>query len=281
MTDRQKSTHPLHVSDCFLSFKAKSFACSSLLPLSLTLSLPPPPFSSLTILGYRKMSVLFLYIFFLFCCCCCFAASFGSCSLTVLWPCSNPASPVCVSLHHCCLSILLSSLTPSFTLSLPLSLSLPLRFCAMPQGPPGPQGSPHPQPPPPNSMMGPHSQVKLPLSPSLSLSLSLSFCVFCYLQSFGNWVSQCWCVMLWHSSQLNAFALPPVATNLAVRHAEWYFIFGTFLMWGNFILFISVSVLYVTSLRWRPERSPHQDGQPGRWHTKYRHDTEHVSVTQG
>lgn len=40
MTDRQKSTHPLHLlhlSVSFLSFKAKSFACSS--PLSLSLSL--------------------------------------------------------------------------------------------------------------------------------------------------------------------------------------------------------------------------------------------------
>lgn len=43
----------------------------------------------------------------------------------------------------------------------------------MPQGPPGPQGSPHPQPPPPNSMMGPHSQVMLPLPLSLSFSLFL------------------------------------------------------------------------------------------------------------
>lgn len=143
------------------------------LSLSRCLSLlPPSPLLPSWDIG--KWASYFCTFFVLFCCCCCFAASFGSCSLTVLWPCSNPASPVCVSLHHCCLSILLSSLTPSFTLSLPLSLSLPLRFCAMPQGPPGPQGSPHPQPPPPNSMMGPHSQVKLPLSPSLSLSLSRS-----------------------------------------------------------------------------------------------------------
>lgn len=45
----------------------------------------------------------------------------------------------------------------------------------MPQGPPGPQGSPHPQPPPPNSMMGPHSQVTLPLPLSL-FSLFFAIC---------------------------------------------------------------------------------------------------------
>ncbi len=48
----------------------------------------------------------------------------------------------------------------------------------MPQGPPGPQGSPHPQPPPPNSMMGPHSQVTLPLPLSLFLSV---FAICCHL----------------------------------------------------------------------------------------------------
>lgn len=78
-------------------------------------------------------------------------------------------------------------------------------FCTVPQGPPGPQGSPHPQPPPPNSMMGPHAQVTLRLS--LSSSISLFFIsIYFYFYSDGNIGSQCWCFMLWHSSQLSALS---------------------------------------------------------------------------
>lgn len=95
-----------------------------------------------------------------------------------LLPCSNPAS-----FSDPLLSLLFPFSLSLFCLILPLSLllssSLPLLFCAMPQGPPGPQGSPHPQPPPPNSMMGPHSQVTLPLP------LSLFFSVFAICGHLG------------------------------------------------------------------------------------------------
>lgn len=166
MTDRQKSTHPLHLSVSFLSFKAKSFACSSLLSLSLLLCLV-----------HENEHLIFVHFYF-------FCATFWFLHSNCPLPCSNPAS----------LSAPLLSLSVSRSLFLssshpPLSpssiLLLASLFCAVPQGPPGPQGSPHPQPPPPNSMMGPHSQVTLPLP------LSLPFLCFCYLRSFGNAGSQC------------------------------------------------------------------------------------------
>lgn len=139
---------------------------------------------------YMKMSALFLYIFKKK------LRHFGSCAPTILCP----AVTLLVSLPLCChfffsLLSFSSCHPPLWPSSIFLLASL---FCAMPQGPPGPQGSPHPQPPPPNSMMGPHSQVTLPLPP---------FSLFLFLQSFGNAGSQCWCFMLWHSSQLKLNAL--------------------------------------------------------------------------
>lgn len=129
-------------------------------------------------------------------------ALFCSVSFTTF---STFKSYFCTFLHHTLVLALQTVLCPAVTLLLsvplfcqlcfllPLSLFvsssppsiflLASLFCAMPQGPPGPQGSPHPQPPPPNSMMGPHSQVTLPLP------LSRFFSVCC-LRSFGNaWFS--------------------------------------------------------------------------------------------
>lgn len=138
---------------------------------------------------YMKRSILFLYIF-----CATLWFLHSNCPL----PCSNPASLSLPLFCHFCFSLPLSLFVSSSALSPSSVFLLASLFCAMPQGPPGPQGSPHPQPPPPNSMMGPHSQVMLPLP------LSLFLLCFCYLRSFGNAGSQCWCFMLWHSSQLNA-----------------------------------------------------------------------------
>lgn len=75
MTDRQKSIHPLHLSFSlslpFLSFKAKPFACSPLLSLSL-------------LLCSVHVNILFLYI--------CFAPHFWFLHSDCPLPCSNPAS---------------------------------------------------------------------------------------------------------------------------------------------------------------------------------------------
>lgn len=174
-----KRAHILAISLSLFSHSRLSHLLALLFPVSL-----------LYCVRYMKIHILFLYTF-------CSPHFFFFLHSNCLLPCSNPAS-----FSDPLLSLLFPFSLPLFCLILPLSLllssSLPLLFCAMPQGPPGPQGSPHPQPPPPNSMMGPHSQVTLPLP------LSLFFSVFCYLRSFGNADSQCWCFMLWHSSQLNA-----------------------------------------------------------------------------
>lgn len=89
-----------------------------------------------------------------------FCSTLWSLPSNCLLPCSNPASvsrSLLLSLPHLPSSFFLHASS----------------FCAMPQGPPGPQGSPHPQPPPPNSMMGPHSQVTLPLPLSLCFGYRL------------------------------------------------------------------------------------------------------------
>lgn len=253
MTDRQKSTHPLHLSVSSLSFKAKSFACSSLLSLSVCLCL-----SSLLshCVWYMKVSILFLYIF-----CGTLWFLLSDCPL----PCSNPAS-----LFASLLSPLFLAPSSSTRLIPPFSPSstflLASSFCAMPQGPPGPQGSPHPQPPPPNSMMGPHSQVMLP-----SPSFSLFFSVFAICSHLGTLVlsadASCFGIRL--SLMLYA-AVCQDSHKHAIEKLEQCYILGDVCHFFTEISqsnYVSVVVLYVTSLCWRPKRSPHQDGQPGRPHT--------------
>lgn len=198
-----------------------------------------------------------------------------SCIPTVHCPAVTPLLSFCPS------SVTSVSRSPFFSLSpsSPLSSFLLLLMCATLQGPAGAQGSPHPQPPPANSMMGPHSQVTLPLPLSLSLYF---FCSrFLRLWSFGNAGSQCWCFM--HPSRLPALCCFRHSRKWEKWEMTQSHIFerrvSHFLLGISWSVVVSVVVLHVASLPRRPKRSPHQDAQPGRAFTRTHTHTPWVQNT--
>lgn len=165
--------------------------------------------------------------------------------------------------HFC---LILPTLPPRFF------FHAPFLFCAMPQGPPGPQGSPHPQPPPPNSMMGPHSQVTIPLP------FSLFFSVFAICSHLGTLVlsagASCFGIRL-------SFRLLLVFTHmLSIKWNPttfWEINITVEMTWSDLV---SVVVLHVASFRRRPKRSPYSDEQPGRGHahTHYWYRIHHARI---